>query len=293
MDENKIKLVQDSFKMVVPIADKAAEIFYGKLFELDPSLKPLFKGDMKEQGKKLMTMIGTAVNGLTNLDAIVPAVQNLGRNHVGYGVTDQMYDTVGASLLYTLEAGLGEHFTPETKEAWTETYVLLSTVMKDAAAEVEEEGLTPKKIALVQDSFKKVVPIADKAAEIFYGKLFEKDPSLKPLFKGDMEAQGKKLMTMIGTAVGGLNNLEAIVPAVQNLGKNHVGYGVTDQMYDTVGESLIETLEAGLGDDFTPDTKSAWVEVYTVLATTMKDAAAGVKVTASPEKDKKWYEFWK
>lgn len=295
MEENKIKLVQDSFKKVVPIADQAAEIFYGKLFELDPSLKPLFKGDMKEQGKKLMTMIGTAVNGLTNLDSIVPAVQNLGRNHVNYGVTNEMYDTVGASLLYTLETGLGDDFTPDTKEAWTETYTLLATVMKDAAAEVQpEEGLTDKKIKLVQDSYKKVVPIADQAAEIFYGKLFELDPSLKALFKGDMKEQGKKLMTMIGTAVGGLTNLEAIVPAVQNLGKNHVGYGVTDEMYDTVGSSLIYTLETGLGDDFTPDTKSAWVEVYTILSTTMKDAAATVKVKATPEaKEKKWYEFWK
>jgi len=293
MEAAKIKLVQDSFQKVVPIADKAAEIFYGKLFEKDPSLKSLFKGDMEAQGKKLMTMIGTAVNGLNNLDAIVPAVQNLGKNHVGYGVTDQMYDTVGASLIETLEAGLGDEFTDDTKGAWVEVYTLLATTMKDAAAEVENEpGLTPYKIKLVQDSFQKVVPIADKAAEIFYGKLFEKDPSLKSLFKGDMEAQGKKLMTMIATAVNGLNNLDAIVPAVQNLGKNHVGYGVTDQMYDTVGSSLIETLEAGLGDDFTDKVKGAWVEVYTLLATTMKDAAATVE-TEAPAPSKKWYEFWK
>ena len=293
MEAAKIKLVQDSFQKVVPIADKAAEIFYGKLFEKDPSLKSLFKGDMEAQGKKLMTMIGTAVNGLNNLEAIVPAVQNLGKNHVGYGVTDQMYDTVGASLIETLEAGLGDEFTDDTKGAWVEVYTLLATTMKDAAAEVENEpGLTPYKIKLVQDSFQKVVPIADKAAEIFYGKLFEKDPSLKSLFKGDMEAQGKKLMTMIATAVNGLNNLDAIVPAVQNLGKNHVGYGVTDQMYDTVGSSLIETLEAGLGDDFTDKVKGAWVEVYTLLATTMKDAAATVE-TEAPAPSKKWYEFWK
>jgi len=114
-----------------------------------------------------------------------------------------------------------------------------------------------------------------------------------------MAAQGKKLMTMIGTAVGGLRNLDAIVPAVQNLGKNHVGYGVTDQMYDTVGSSLIETLEVGLGDDFTPATKGAWVEVYTLLSTVMKEAAATVeppKPEVAPEPEtpaKKWYQFWK
>jgi len=296
MEQEKVKLVQESFAKVVPIAEQAAEIFYGKLFEKDPSLKPLFKGDMKEQGKKLMTMIGTAVNGLTNLEAIVPAVQQLGKNHVGYGVTDSMYDTVGAALLETLEAGLGDAFTPETKDAWAETYTLLATVMKEAAAEVapEEEGLTPAKIEMVQSSFAKVVPIADKAAEIFYSKLFEKDPSLKPLFKGDITEQGKKLMTMIATAVNGLNNLEAIVPAVQQLGKNHAGYGVTDQMYDTVAAALLETLEVGLGDDFTPEVKGAWTEVYVLLATTMKDAAATVESAPAEEPaPKKWYQFWK
>lgn len=148
-----------------------------------------------------------------------------------------------------------------------------------------------EKIDLVQESFKKVVPIADTAAEIFYGKLFEMDPSLKPLFKGDMKEQGKKLMSMIGVAVNGLNNLESIVPAVQNLGKNHVKYGVKDEHYDTVGGALLHTLATGLGDDFTPAVKAAWTEVYGLLATTMKDAAA--TVVLSPVEEKKWFEFWK
>ena len=234
-------------------------------------------------------MIGTAVNGLTNLEAIVPAVQDLGKRHVMYGVTDQMYDTVGSALIETLEAGLGDAFTDEVKAAWVEVYTVLATTMKAAAAEVENEpGLTPYKVKLVQDSFALVVPIKETAAEIFYGKLFEKDPSLKALFKGDMKEQGAKLMAMIATAVNGLTNLGAIVPAVQDLGKRHAGYGVTDQMYDTVGAALLETLEVGLGSAFTPKVKGAWTEVYTVLATTMKDAAASA--TQTP---KKWYEFWK
>ncbi|WP_203256257.1 globin family protein [Hyunsoonleella ulvae] len=149
-----------------------------------------------------------------------------------------------------------------------------------------------KTIELVQGTFKKVVPIADKAAEIFYAKLFDLDPALKPLFKGDMKEQGAKLMSMIGTAVNGLNNLEAIVPAVQNLGRNHVGYGVKDSHYDTVGTALIYTLETGLGDAFTPDVKNAWVEVYTVLATTMKDAANEVEMAVAETESKPWWKFW-
>ena len=292
MNGKQIELVQESFAKVAPIADQAAEIFYAKLFEKDPSLKALFKGDMSEQGKKLMNMIGIAVGGLNNLEKIIPAVQDMGKRHAGYGVKDEMYDTVGGALIETLAVGLGEAFTEEVKEAWIEVYTVLATTMKEATKEVEDEpGLTPKKITLVQASFAKVVPIADQAAEIFYTKLFEKDPSLRNLFKGDMKEQGNKLMTMIGTAVSGLSDLDKIVPAVQDLGKRHAGYGVTDQMYDTVGAALIETLEVGLGEAFTPKVKGAWIEVYTVLATTMKAAATSESTTE--ESSKKWYEFWK
>lgn len=133
--------------------------------------------------------------------------------------------------------------------------------------------VTSTEITLVQDSFAKVKPIADDAAKLFYAKLFELDGELKPLFKGDMEEQGRKLMSMINTVVNGLNNLESIVPAAQNLGKRHVAYGVEDSHYDTVAAALLDTLAKGLGDDFTAEVKSAWVSAYTLLADTMKDAA--------------------
>jgi hemoglobin-like flavoprotein len=126
-------LVQESFAKVAPIAEQAAALFYQNLFAMDPALKPLFKGDMVEQGKKLMKMLATAVNGLDKLDAIVPTVQDLARRHVVYGVKPEHYDTVGAALLKTLEQGLGTAFTPAVEQAWTKVYVLLATTMKDAA----------------------------------------------------------------------------------------------------------------------------------------------------------------
>jgi hemoglobin-like flavoprotein len=135
MTPDQKQLVRDSFAKVAPIAPTAAELFYGRLFELDPGLRPLFKGDMKEQGRKLMAMIATAVAGLDKLDTIVPAVRALGKRHAGYGVIDAQYDTVAAALLWTLEQGLGPDFTPATKEAWTACYTLLSGQMKEAAAE--------------------------------------------------------------------------------------------------------------------------------------------------------------
>ena len=129
-------LVQQSFSQVAPIADQAAALFYGRLFELDPSVKPLFKTDLETQGRKLMQVLAMAVNGLDNLDALVPVVQTLGRKHVAYGVQDEHYDTVGSALLWTLEQGLGAGFTPEVKAAWTEVYGIIATTMKTAAAEV-------------------------------------------------------------------------------------------------------------------------------------------------------------
>ena len=134
--------------------------------------------------------------------------------------------------------------------------------------------MTPAQKDLVQSTFAKLVPIADQAAALFYGRLFEIDPSLRPLFKGDLVEQGKKLMTMICVAVKGLDTLDELVPAVKNLGRRHATYGVTDAHYDTVGGALLWTLEKGLGSAFTPDVKAAWTTVYTVLATTMKAGAA-------------------
>jgi hemoglobin-like flavoprotein len=135
MNPKQIELVQSSFAQVAPIADVAAALFYQRLFELDPSLRPMFRGDMTEQGKKLMTMIGSVVGSLRHLDRIVPGVRALGARHADYGVQDEHYDTVGAALLWTLGKGLGEAFTDDVRDAWAAAYTLLATTMKDAAAE--------------------------------------------------------------------------------------------------------------------------------------------------------------
>ena len=133
--------------------------------------------------------------------------------------------------------------------------------------------LTTEQISMIRDSWAKVVPIADQAAELFYGKLFELDPSVRSLFKGDMKEQGQKLMKMITFAVDNLDKLDEIVPDIQAMGVRHMGYGVKNSHYDTVGEALLWTLGQGLGDAFTPEVKLAWTDVYTLLANTMKDAA--------------------
>lgn len=133
MTHEQKTLVQDSFARVWLIADTAAELFYGKLFELDPSLRYLFHGDMQEQGRKLMTMIRVAVANLDRLGEIVPAVEALGERHAKYGVQDSHYETVGTALIWTLETGLGNAFTPKTRQAWIEVYTVLTSVMQNAA----------------------------------------------------------------------------------------------------------------------------------------------------------------
>jgi hemoglobin-like flavoprotein len=132
--------------------------------------------------------------------------------------------------------------------------------------------MTPKQIALVQASWKQVQPIADQAAALFYSRLFTLEPSVKRLFKGDMQEQGRKLMQMISVAVNSLARLESIVPAVRALGRRHAGYGVEPRHYVLVESALVWTLEQGLGKDFTEEVEDAWRTAYRVLATTMQQA---------------------
>jgi len=126
-------LVQESFALVAPIAETAAWLFYNRLFEVDPSLRPLFKGDIGAQGKMLMQALALSVKSLDRPDLLIPVLQDLGRRHARYGVEDSHYDTVGSALIWTLEKGLGERFTNDVRDAWLAVYTLVSITMKDAA----------------------------------------------------------------------------------------------------------------------------------------------------------------
>jgi hemoglobin-like flavoprotein len=134
MTPKGIGLIRDSWAAVEPIADTAAGLFYGRLFELDPAIERLFRRtDMAGQRKVLMQTLTVVVKSLDKLDQIVPAVQALARRHAGYGVREAHYATVGEALLWTLEQGLGEAFTPEVRAAWTSAYGTVASVMIEAA----------------------------------------------------------------------------------------------------------------------------------------------------------------
>jgi len=133
MNLRQIALVQGSWQKVRNVAEAAARLFYARLFALDPSLAAMFRGDLREQGCKLIAMISVAVDGLARIETLVPVIEALGRRHAGYGVKDYHYATVAEALLWTLEQALGKDFTPETKQAWTEAYGMLANAMQGAA----------------------------------------------------------------------------------------------------------------------------------------------------------------
>jgi nitric oxide dioxygenase len=136
-----------------------------------------------------------------------------------------------------------------------------------------ERAMTPVQVHLVRSSFAQVQAVKDQAAALFYERLFELDPNLRPLFKGDRAAQGAKLMAALGVVVGALDRLENILPLVRQLGRRHAAYGVRADHYATVGEALVWTLAQALGRDFTRETRRAWTEAYGRLAWAMIAAA--------------------
>ena len=133
MTSRQIALVQGSWKDVLSVAETAAQLFYLRLFALDESLRPMFKGELREQGRKLIAMMSVAVNGLARIESLVPVIEAPGRRHAGYGVKDEHYATVAGALLWALEQGLGARFTPDVRDAWGAAYGLLASTMQDAA----------------------------------------------------------------------------------------------------------------------------------------------------------------
>jgi hemoglobin-like flavoprotein len=133
MNPSQIKLVQDSFAKVAPISEQAALLFYGRLFEVAPSVRAMFPDDMSEQRKKLMATLALVVGGLSNLEAVLPAASALAKRHVTYGAKPEHYPVVGGALLWTLEKGLGDAWTPEVADAWTAAYGTLSGYMIEEA----------------------------------------------------------------------------------------------------------------------------------------------------------------
>jgi nitric oxide dioxygenase len=133
--------------------------------------------------------------------------------------------------------------------------------------------MQPRQIALIEESFALVAPDAAGVADAFYRRLFELDPGLRGLFKSDLTAQGRRLMDVLGYVVGGLRRLDAVLYTARHLGARHVGYGVEEHHYPIVGQALLDTLAAGLGERFDQATREAWTTAYQRLSGAMIEGA--------------------
>ena len=142
MTQEQKQLIKNSWVHVLSINEQAAKLFYNRLFDTYPELRPLFKGDMKEQGRKLIAMLNTVVNGLDNLEGLIEPLKESGKAHAGYGVKAEDYKKVGDAFLWTLEQGLGDVFTPDVKEAWIVAYTTVASVMIEGAEYTQSETNT-------------------------------------------------------------------------------------------------------------------------------------------------------
>lgn len=222
------ELVQSTWKRVIPISKTAPMLFYARLFEFDPQLRALFPAgerSMKAQHLKLMQMIHICVRGLDGLDRIVPAVQNLGRRHVGYGVRNGDYDTVGAALLWTLEQGLGDVFDEEVKEAWANVYGVLAGAMTGAAKEA------PQRSGYVAGSEEEPMEAGQR-------------PSHAPARADLPEGVDGDDVSRMGGQVREEEDARQAVEATQNVSPALYGTSIVDSVFGQIGQ--VDLLQTGL-----------------------------------------------
>lgn len=137
MEDTQKRLVGESWRKFAPEAERAAILFYTRLFEEDPQLRSLFHGDMAEQGQRLMSMLGTAIDELDKLEAMVPTIRELGKRHAAFGVKPEHYETFSNALMWTLQTVLGADFYPEVEEAWTALFDFMAENMKQGAGDAQ------------------------------------------------------------------------------------------------------------------------------------------------------------
>lgn len=276
MEQEQVGLVKASWADLRPDARTLAQQFYENLFEIDPALRVLFGQELDAQQGKLVDMLEQIVGGLQLPDALHPQLLALGQRHVGYGVVDSDYHAVANALLAAIEASLSSKFTPALRQAWSSAFHFIAAAMKEGAATADPPTpgqLNPRERLLVQGSWRFLQAKRGRLARMFYGALFAREPSLRTLFADDMTGQRGRFLAAIDLAVQGLDDLTELGPTVAELGRRHVGYGVREHDYELVAQALIVALQRCLGETFTPELQSAWVEAYGLLAQMMLDGS--------------------
>lgn len=284
MDARQIEVVNRTWVQLRADADAFSVLFYRRLFENDPALRVLFPENLTEQRGKLVDMLQAVVDRVRDPDTLYAILFDLGARHVGYGVVESDYHAVANALLEAIEAQLGAAFSAEVREAWSQAFRVLAQAMLDGARSVPEERavLTPRQRRLVQGSWNLLRAKAGMLSRMFYGGLFERDPSLRTLFAADTTIQRGRFVSSLSFAINGLDNLEELRPVVEALGRRHVGYGVRPSDYDVAACALLSAVARCLGSWFTPELQSAWTETYGVLARMMQDGSMLGEFEATP-----------
>ncbi|XP_072164893.1 uncharacterized protein [Diadema setosum] len=289
-------LVQETWKTLSKEPEKHGATMFAKLTTSHPSIGKLFNfggqnltydqllrhKDVKAHGRRVMETVGQAVNGLDDLDLLVPILQDLARRHVGYNVKREQFIPVGEALMHAIEKGLGPSFSPEVQEAWSAVFEIVVDTM---SALLPEGPITAKVKQLVQASWSTLGSDLEEHGAVMFAKLVTDNPQIGRLFpfgrknlsrdellvNPDLRAHGKRIMDTVGVAVSGLDDLELLVPILQDLGRRHVGYGVTKRYFKPVGEALMYAIKQGLGSQFTAELEMAWLSVFKVVTDTMSE----------------------
>lgn len=275
------KEIVSSWDLVKNAEETVATLLYGRYFEIDPSARELFKLiDLKQQKPLIMRMFRIIVNHLENNDLMFTVVKEMAVRHKTYGVKPSHFDTLGAAFLWTLQTGLGDGCTDVTREAWTWLFSVVSGIFKEvyeapAPVPLKTPTVVSKGKQLIQNSWVSIEPIGDKAGILFFGCLFEADPSMRALFgNSQMTTHIKLFMKALSFAVANVDNPSVLVPHISTLAVQHANLGLTSRHFDSLGAALFQTFKIGLGDKWSESVREAWLYFYSELCVTMMDAIA-------------------
>ncbi|XP_011670834.2 uncharacterized protein LOC763287 isoform X2 [Strongylocentrotus purpuratus] len=312
---NQKEIVQRTWKMLEKDPGRHGAVMFARLLTDHPDVGHLFpfgnKGlsyhqllwddTVKAHGKKVMQTVGHAVDGLNDLDVLVPILQDLARRHIEYNVNRTHFEPVGKALLYAIEKGIGNTFDNETKEAWMAVFSIIVNTMSEILPSSTEEGgpLTREQKRLVKTTWKKLATNPTKHGAVMFAKLTTENPDVGHMFPfggknlsyqqllkdPQAQAHGKRVMETVGTAVDGLDDLDLLVPILRELATRHVGYKVTKQHFKPVGAALIHAIKEGLGSSYSTDIQSAWVAVFQLITDTMSDVLPNSGPLTSAQKE--------
>eukprot|EP00057_Strongylocentrotus_purpuratus_P001468 XP_001199205.2 PREDICTED: uncharacterized protein LOC763287 isoform X1 [Strongylocentrotus purpuratus] len=312
---NQKEIVQRTWKMLEKDPGRHGAVMFARLLTDHPDVGHLFpfgnKGlsyhqllwddTVKAHGKRVMQTVGHAVDGLNDLDVLVPILQDLARRHIEYNVNKEHFEPVGKALLYAIEKGLGNTFDNETKEAWMAVFSIIVNTMSEILPSSTEEGgpLTREQKRLVKTTWKKLATNPTKHGAVMFAKLTTENPDVGHMFPfggknlsyqqllkdPQAQAHGKRVMETVGTAVDGLDDLDLLVPILRELATRHVGYKVTKQHFKPVGAALIHAIKEGLGSSYSTDIQSAWVAVFQLITDTMSDVLPNSGPLTSAQKE--------